>query len=307
MPTPQEEYLTHWSSARSRSYKIKNLQGQRFGKLLVLSYSGISPASRQSVWVCKCDCGEGYVAKGPALVSGETSSCLCCAKAKNTKVKNLQGERFGKLLVISRSSNNKQQGATWLCRCDCDRDGKKIVVVSGAMLLAGKTLSCGCFRLEQLLLKVTKHGQTKGHKMTRTYKTWAAMIDRVTNPNNKNWKHYGGRGITVCERWKDFSNFFEDMGRRPPKLTLDRTNNERGYEPGNCRYTDMGTQVRNQRIRSTNKTGVSGVHERGNRYRAEAVVDGKTVYRGTFPLSSEGLRAAAEAVKKARQLAEILL
>lgn len=80
-----------------------------------------------------------------------------------------------------------------------------------------------------------------------TYARWAAMIQRVTNPTNVRWEHYGGRGIDVCERWRDFDNFVADMGECPDGLTLDRLDNDGDYEPGNCRWATRTEQNRNNR------------------------------------------------------------
>jgi hypothetical protein len=82
---------------------------------------------------------------------------------------------------------------------------------------------------------------------TQTYKTWAGMLARCRNPRETGYQNYGGRGITVCERWMVFTNFLEDMGERPPDLSLDRINNDGNYEPGNCRWADRATQNANRR------------------------------------------------------------
>ena len=99
-------------------------------------------------------------------------------------------------------------------------------------------------RFENLLLDPrVKHGHTPyWGKASSTYQSWAAMISRCTNPNNKRWSRYGGRGITFCETWKDFRNFLADMGEKPDGLTLDRINNDGNYEPSNCRWADSLTQ-----------------------------------------------------------------
>ncbi|MFJ3274141.1 hypothetical protein [Streptomyces sp. NPDC086776] len=123
------------------------------------------------------------------------------------------------------------------CRCDCRTEH------SVRFKEWGRAQSCGCLARELSAQRLWRHGR----KGTSIYATWAQMIQRCTNPAHKQWADYGGRGITVCERWRDFANFLTDMGERPAGLTLDRIDNNRGYEPDNCRWTDVSTQNFNRR------------------------------------------------------------
>lgn len=92
-----------------------------------------------------------------------------------------------------------------------------------------------------------RHGHAKNANPSRTYNSWISMIRRCTKPNRPEWKYYGGRGITVCETWMKFDNFLLDMGDRPPGTTLERRNNELGYDPSNCRWASMAEQSFNKR------------------------------------------------------------
>ena len=92
------------------------------------------------------------------------------------------------------------------------------------------------------------HARKRGERGgTKTYYVWAAMVQRCTNPNSKDWKHYGARGITVCERWHSFANFLADMGEKPDGLMIERRDNDGSYCPENCYWADTITQARNKR------------------------------------------------------------
>lgn len=151
----------------------------------------------------------------------------------------ISGQRFGRLVVVSYSASGDGRKA-WLCTCDCGSSAE----ISGANLRSGKTRSCGCFKRDRMSEGI---GKTHGMYGSRENKSWSTMMERCHNPKAKSYADYGGRGITVCERWKSFANFFADMGVRPPGMTLDRKNNSFGYGPENCRWSTVSEQQNNRR------------------------------------------------------------
>lgn len=158
----------------------------------------------------------------------------------------LIGQRFRRLLVIEELPPKKPGHLVYLCECIC---GTKCSVTA-ADLRRGDTKSCGCLRRELGHTNQFKHGEAGKNTALRTpeYRAWQEMKRRCTDPCRPYYKHYGGRGITVCERWLTYNNFLADMGRKPhSKTSLDRINNEGNYEPSNCRWTDGTTQRLNQR------------------------------------------------------------
>lgn len=149
------------------------------------------------------------------------------------------GVKFNRMTVLGRDDDAKGR-VRWMCQCDCGATKS----VAACELKAGKTKSCGCFDLERKTFDTIKHGYNR----TPTYVSWSAMWARCTNSKLKSYKNYGGRGISVCERWKDFQNFLDDMGARPDGKSLDRyPDNDGNYEPNNCRWATAKEQRANQR------------------------------------------------------------
>ena len=221
---------------------IKNISGQKFNRLTALEYVG-NTKDGNAKWLCTCDCGKQVVTTGVSLRNGNTKSCGCIEKGKG--LKDLIGQKFGRLFVISMSdirTKGDPKSIHWLCRCDCGNE----VTVRGSSLRQGLTKSCGCLHGEKFTNR--KHGQYE----TPEYKAWEAMIQRCYNPNCRNYKDYGKRGITVCDRWRNNSELFLlDMGKKPsPQHSIDRINNELGYSPDNCRWATRHDQRVNQRPRS---------------------------------------------------------
>lgn len=148
----------------------------------------------------------------------------------------LEGKTFGKLLVLKYAGRDHNNRHSFSCACWCGQYCESDVY----SLRSGHKRSCGC-----LLNGRIKHFM-KGHEC---YDMWCSMHRRCRNKNDSSYKHYGGRGISVCERWSDFRNFISDMGPRPDSHQIDREDNNGNYEPGNCRWT---TCLTNQRNRSNN-------------------------------------------------------
>jgi|SRR5580692_9707464 hypothetical protein len=152
-----------------------------------------------------------------------------------SRFKDIAGQRFGHLVAITEAlAPYGDRHVFWLARCDCGAER----VVQGKRLRIGHTTSCGCARGED-------HGLTG----SSTYVCWGAMIQRCYNASGTGYHKYGGRGIKVCERWRNsFSAFYEDMGERPSRQhSLDRIDNNSDYEPGNCKWSTAKEQARNRR------------------------------------------------------------
>jgi hypothetical protein len=157
---------------------------------------------------------------------------------QDMKLIDISGGRFGRLLVICREG--KAIPVKFKCICDCG----KTVVVNSVSLRNGDTRSCGCIRSEKMAKEKTKHGQYD----TPTYHSWSSMLNRCKCKKHKQYKDYGGRGISVCSRWRgSFEAFLSDMGERPGGKTLDRIDSDGNYEPTNCKWSTRQEQNRNKR------------------------------------------------------------
>lgn len=170
------------------------------------------------------------------------------------KLIDLTGQRFTRLIVVERTANIGGRPA-WLCKCDCG----KIKTISSNHLLQGRTNSCGCLHNEQLAQRSTVHGDATRENKTRLYKVYNNMISRCHRPNFPRYADYGGRGITVCDTWRNSYEAFKKWAlqsgydKTAPKgsCTIDRIDNDKGYSPDNCRWVSMKTQSTNRR-RCTN-------------------------------------------------------
>lgn len=213
-----------------------NLTGKQFGDLFVLRSTANSSGSLR--WECRCLCGGITLVSSYRLTSGHTKSCGCRkVREGQSRAIDLTGQVFGRLTVLHRAETNSRH-IRWLCQCSC---GATATVIT-SQLRGERTKSCGCLKKESM----KKHGHCPRSGRSPEYTTWEGMICRTTNPNHKMFKHYGGRGITVDPRWKEFPNFLADMGPRPSKRhSLDRKDNDLGYSKDNCVWATPAMQARN--------------------------------------------------------------
>ncbi len=269
------------------------LAGSRFGRLEVIENVGI--VNRNTSYKCKCDCGNIKIIAGFNLKSGHTQSCGCfqreMAASYSTKLtlnSGMIGQKYGRLkvLVLFKVHNKR---TLFKCRCDCGN----ILNVERSNLLTGHSRSCGCLAKETS----TTHGMSHFAE----YPIWVSMIQRCHNKNSSVYSYYGGRGITVCQEWKDsFENFYHDMGERPEGLSIERVNNNLSYSKDNCIWANRTTQSRNRCLGINNKTGMRGIHllKRNQKYCVQIKAEGRTHTIGNFSFLEDAKIARLKAEQK---------
>lgn len=165
------------------------------------------------------------------------------------KFSDLTGRKFERLTVLKKSG---KRGAKILWECICECGATHFATTSD--LNYGSVKSCGCL-LSGKTSRNARHGHSpRSGRQSQTYNSWRGMLDRCEKPNHISYPYYGGKGVTVCDRWKSFENFLSDMGNRPSGKTIDRINSDGNYEPSNCRWATIAEQNRNRKFSSQRRT-----------------------------------------------------
>lgn len=224
------------------------------------------------------------------------------------KKENLIGQRFGRLVVIDEAPRQLAKRGDyyrtrWLCRCDCGN----VLEVNANSLKNGSSKSCGCLRRELESERATKHGFTKGYKVESLYSVWNAMKLRCYNPNNKAYKNYGGRGITMCDEWlNDYATFRSwaiangyDENAKYGDCTLDRIDVNGPYCPDNCRWANAVEQQNN--TRKNHYITYNGATKSIAEWARETGIADDTIYQRIGKLGWDPIKAITKPMRKVKK------
>lgn len=239
----------------------------------------------------KCSCGTQRTITKSQLTSGQSKSCGCLQRevASIKKISVTVGETLGKLTIISDEGNTSGHRVVSLS-CDC---GSSVFQARYESFKSGHTKSCGCLQRQAATnLKLT-HGMVR----TPVYRSWQQMLERCRNPNSPGYENYGGRGISYPDDWNRFENFYEDLGDRPEKTTLDRIDVNGNYSKENCRWSDLTIQSHNRRKQEGCTSQYVGVYfdKRKSLWVSRLHYYKEVVFSETFTSEVEAAKAYDEA------------
>lgn len=221
--------------------KLIDLTGKTFNYLTVESKADIK-MNNHTAWNCRCICGNTKIVDGVNLKNGHVKSCGCVNFRLYRGLKDLTGQKFGMLTVTneheSRVNDSGKRRTYWKCICDCGNEK----YIEASCLKKGNTVSCGCKKKKQFM--------THGLSDTRLYEIWTDMKQRCYNPRSVAYEYYGGRGIAICDEWKnDFMAFYSWANENgyADNLTIERKDFNGNYEPDNCCWITLFEQQGNTR------------------------------------------------------------
>lgn len=220
--------------------KMQDLTGLKFNMLTVVRFVRKVDSPKEYIWLVKCECGTEKEMSAHSIRRSVSCGCYRLKVVSESTLKDLTGKRFGKLNVISRAGSDKHRNARWIVMCDCGNEKE----VNGSTLIAGKTVSCGCYNSEKSV--ENKWASTHDKSYTRLYKIWCNMKQRCYNTSDTHYYTYGGRDIIVCEEWnKSFDSFYNWSINNgySEGLTIDRINVNGNYCPENCQWLTMSENV----------------------------------------------------------------
>jgi len=191
------------------------------------------------IYLCQCECAFEKSVKLSSLKDGSSTQCRACSY-KNRFDRSIIGKKFNHYKVLDDAGTTSGGAAHLLkCQCDCGR----IQNVAKVALVGNKCKQCRRCAVTKSNKRRARHGMYK----SSTYNIWRSMKGRCKYTYKKSYNRYGGRGISVCNRWLKFDNFLEDMGKRPEGMQLDRVDNDGNYEPGNCRWVTPKVNANNRK------------------------------------------------------------